>query len=41
MQGLPHAIAITTANVTDRDGALIVFETHKSALSEVKKELRI
>lgn len=30
-QGLPHAIAITTANVTDRDGALI-------ALSDAKRK---
>jgi transposase len=38
-QGLPHAIAITTANVTDRSGALLAFSTHKPALSEVKNVL--
>lgn len=34
-QGLPHAIAVTTANVTDRAGALAMFDRHKSSLSEV------
>ena len=38
-QGLPHAIVVTTADVTDRDGAIFAFESHKSALSEVKKVL--
>jgi transposase len=38
-QGLPHAIAITTANVTDRTGALLAFSTHKQALSAVKNVL--
>ena len=38
-QGLPHAIAITTANVTDRDGAIIAIESHKSVLAKVKKVL--
>lgn len=28
-QGLPHAIAVTTANVTDRDGALIALADAK------------
>lgn len=38
-QGLPHAIHITTANVTDRAGALAAFSRHKPRLSEVKKVL--
>ena len=38
-QGLPHAICITTANVTDRNGALVAFEANKDALSEVKNVL--
>ncbi|MDF0665506.1 MAG: IS5 family transposase [Nitrospira sp.] len=38
-QGLPHAIHITTANVTDRAGALAAFGLHKPRLSEVKKVL--
>ena len=32
-QGFPHALAVTTADVTDRDGALL-------ALKEAKRELR-
>lgn len=38
-QGLPHAIAITTANVTDRTGALLAFSCHKQMLSEVRNVL--
>lgn len=34
-QGLPHAIVVTTAEVTDRKGALAAFRLHKDALSEV------
>lgn len=34
-QGLPHAIAVTTANVTDREGALIMITGAKENLSEV------
>ncbi len=34
-QGLPHAIAITTANVTDREGALGAFSLNREALSDV------
>ena len=37
--GLPHAIAITTADVTDRNAALQVFEIHKTKLSDVKNVL--
>jgi len=38
-QGLPHAIHITTANVTDRAGALAAFDAAKTDLSEVKNVL--
>lgn len=34
-QGLPHAIVVTTADVTDRKGALTAFTLHKDCLSEV------
>ena len=34
-QGLPHAIAITTANVTDREGALTALSCAKKNLSQV------
>ncbi len=37
--GLPHAIEITTANVTDREGALRMARRHKENLSAVKKFL--
>jgi transposase len=37
--GLPHAIEVTTANVTDRDGALQMTERHKKDLDEVEKFL--
>ena len=35
IQGLPHAITVTTANVTDRAGALAMFVQHQKALSSV------
>jgi transposase len=38
-QGLPHAIHITTANVTDRAGALEAFTLHQESLSDVKNVL--
>ncbi len=38
-QGLPHAIAVTTANVTDREGALVACGFHQTALSEVNNVL--
>ncbi len=38
-QGLPHAIHITTANVTDREGAIIMVTNAKENLSEVKNFL--
>lgn len=38
-QGLPHAIVITTANITDREGALRAFTLHKKSLSKVSNIL--
>ena len=37
--GLPHAIAVTTANVTDRDGAIQMILLNLDSLSCVKKFL--
>lgn len=34
-QGLPHAIVVTTADVTDRKGALQAFTLHRKSLSRV------
>lgn len=34
-KGLPHAIYVTTANVTDRNGAILMFKKSKDNLSEV------
>ena len=38
-QGLPHAIGITTADVTDRQGALQIFIKENKRLSGVKSVL--
>ncbi len=38
-QGLPHAICITTANVTDRAGAELMFEVAKDNLAAVQNVL--
>ena len=38
-QGLPHAVAVTTADVTDRKGALMAFMLHQDSLSEVRNVL--
>jgi len=38
-QGLPHALLVTTANVTDREGALAMFGNAKGNLSKVVKVL--
>ena len=38
-QGLPHVIHVTTANITDRAGALEGFLMHKENLSDVQKVL--
>ena len=35
-QGLPHAIHVTTAGVTDRAGALAMFDRHRDGLSQVR-----
>ena len=37
--GLPHGIEVTTANVTDREGALLLAKWHKEDLSLVEKML--
>jgi len=37
--GLPHAIAITTANVTDRNGAIKMVKKNKQNLSRVENSL--
>lgn len=37
--GLPHGIVVTTANVTDRDGALLIAHHEKQQLSDVEKML--
>jgi len=37
--GLPHAIEVTTADVTDRDGAILMVEREKENLSDVKNVL--
>ena len=38
-QGLPHAIHVTTADVTDRAGALVMFDENRSGLNQVQKVL--
>lgn len=38
-QGLPHAVAVTTAEVTDRKGALQALARCKSSLTELKSML--
>lgn len=38
-QGLPHAIDVTTADVTDRNGALLTLLLNEDMLSEVKNLL--
>ncbi len=37
--GLPHAIQVTTADVTDRAGALAMFDANRSGLNRVQKVL--
>lgn len=37
--GLPHALCVTTANVTDRDGAILMFRSAKANLSSVTNVL--
>lgn len=38
-QGLPHAIAVTTADVNDRNGALLMFLLNDAGLSDVRSVL--
>ena len=38
-QGLPHALTITAAQVTDRKGAIDMLETHQEQLGSVEKVL--
>lgn len=38
-QGLPHAIHVTTANITDRKGSLEAFSLYQDQLSDVKNVL--
>ena len=38
-QGLPHAIAVTTADVTDRNGALLAMDRCQKGLSRVQSVL--
>lgn len=38
-QGLPHALAVTTANITDRNGAIESIVNNKENLVSVKKIL--
>ena len=35
-QGLPHAISVTTADVTDRNGAIELLKINKNNLTDVK-----
>jgi transposase len=37
--GLPHSVTVTAANITDRKGALEMFEKHKQELIAVEKVL--
>ena len=39
INGLPHAIYITTANVTDRSGAIKMIKKNKSTLSKVENTM--
>ena len=39
IMGLPQAICITTANITDREGARIMFESDSEIFSNVKNIL--
>lgn len=38
-QGLPHAIWVTTADITDRKGAIEAFKRNRSSLSQVSSVL--
>ena len=38
-QGLPHALAVTTADVTDRKGCLVASERGRDNLGAIQKSL--
>jgi len=38
-QGLPHALGVTTANITDRKGAIKIFKDYKKNLKITEKVL--
>ena len=38
-QGLPHAICVTTANITDRAGAILMFKAAKDNLTNAQNIL--
>ena len=38
-QGLPHALAVTTADVTDRKGCLVALERGRDNLGAIQKSL--
>ena len=38
-QGLPHALAVTTADITDRKGCLLALERDKDILARYKNSL--
>lgn len=38
-QGIPHALSVTTADVTDRKGALLMFQKDKDNLLKAEKVL--
>jgi hypothetical protein len=38
-EGLPHAIDVTTADINDRNGALLMFVLHQETLADVNKVL--
>ena len=38
-QGFPHGIEITTANISDKAGAVMLIERYQNNMSQVKKVL--
>ena len=38
-QGLPHVLAVTTADVTDRKGCLVALERGRDNLGSIQKSL--
>lgn len=37
--GLPHALSVTTANISDKAGALAMFKSYQNSLTRVEKVL--